>query len=79
MFLKDLPCARAFFTFIAGLNIIATLISIIFSYLAFTQLEDKKRLANAFYWSLVAKSFLISFFLAFEYYDLLFENIYKDV
>ena len=52
---------------------------IVLSFLAFTPLVKVSDFVSAFFYALYLKVFLWSPFIALEYTDLLFENIYKDV
>ena len=67
---------------LAGIGIVSLVMSaflIIFSYLAFTPLVSPQQFLTWFFYCLDIKAVTWSPFIALEYYDLLFENIYFDV
>ena len=60
-------------------SLLASIMLIILSFLAFTPLVDPKMFLHTFFDALNIKAVVWSPFIAIEYSDLLFENIYFDV
>lgn len=56
-----------------------TLLLILFSFLAFTPIVNVKTFVKIFIDLVMIKSILWSPFIALEYYETVFENVYYDV
>lgn len=77
---KETPkyCRQAL-AILSGASLIMSGLLIFFSFLAFTPSISAKQFVRLFFICLCIKAGCWSPFIAFEYYDTFFENIYYDV
>lgn len=77
-FQKPLDYCKEVCYALAVVNLLSTVLAILFSFLAFTAAKQITY-AKVFYDCLIFKALFASPFLAMEFYDLIFENVYIDV
>lgn len=71
--------ARSTLFTIAILSVLVTGVLIVLSFLAYTPLKTDREYSTLFFYVLYVKGVCLSPFIALEFFDLMFENIYLDV
>jgi hypothetical protein len=78
-FKSVVPYCREILFIIGIVSFVITLVTIAYSFLAFTTVVEYGVFLHIFYDCIAVKAICWAPFLAFEYYDTIFENIYVDV
>lgn len=71
--------SRSLLLAIGILSLVVSGVLILFSFLAFSPMKSQAEFTKWFFYTLYVKAICLSPFIALEFFDLMFENIYLDV
>ena len=76
---RPYECTRYFMLILGILSLVMSLVAYAFCLLVFGGLDDRRDMRTYVFGSFIVKAFTWSPFLAIEFYDTLFEQIYCEV